>query len=189
MKSQMRGRIPVKVGAVTVGGLLLATGLATPAQAWTHLQDECRWESSTMTLDVSNSGSRHDNWTSAAASWKGVDATVEVTDGGGDVQALTERRGNTVGWSGIARAAGTLDAMPPCANDRWQSGQMEIVLNDAKLGDYDSARINGIAAHEIGHALGLGHVPEDDAVLMHNYDERTVSTPQSDDKEGINAIY
>lgn len=169
---------------------MLATGFAAPSQAWNYLLDQCRWDSTTMTLDVSDSGSLHDTWVSAAGSWDGLDANVEVTDGSADVKALTENRGNTVQWTGITRRAGTLDEMPPCSNNRWESGGVEIVVNGSAVSGYDPDKVHGVAAHEIGHALGLGHMPDDHRVIMHNWDDaREVNTPQDDDKAGINAIY
>lgn len=66
---------------------------------------------------------------------------------------------------------------------------MEVVLNWSLVSGYSAAKRQGVAAHELGHALGLAHNGSSAAILMYPYDSRTVTTPQSDDKAGVNAIY
>jgi len=71
----------------------------------------------------------------------------------------------------------------------WTSGQMEVVLNSGLIGGYTPAQRYGLAAHEFGHALGLGHNNSRIDVLMYGTDARTVGIPQADDRSGVNAMY
>ena len=57
------------------------------------------------------------------------------------------------------------------------------------MSGYTTAKRQGVAAHELGHAFGLAHNASSRAILMYPDDSRTVTTPSSDDKAGINAIY
>ena len=66
---------------------------------------------------------------------------------------------------------------------------MEVVLNWSYVGGYSSTKRQGVAAHELGHAFGLAHNTPDRWVLMWPYDDRTVFSPASDDKAGVNALY
>ncbi|KJR42179.1 Peptidase M10A and M12B, matrixin and adamalysin domain protein [Candidatus Magnetoovum chiemensis] len=50
---------------------------------------------------------------------------------------------------------------------------------------YDFRRV---AAHELGHALGLDHPSTSNALMYYKYSD-TIETPQSDDINGIGALY
>lgn len=58
--------------------------------------------------------------------------------------------------------------------------------------DYELNKRRSVMGHELGHMLGLAH--ETGAVLMNGYtsqryDTYGVYTPQTDDVNGINALY
>ncbi|WP_177184550.1 matrixin family metalloprotease [Psychrobacillus sp. OK032] len=46
----------------------------------------------------------------------------------------------------------------------------------------------GVLSHEIGYALGLGHVSGPNK-LMYDNDGRTVFKPTSDEIDGVNYLY
>lgn len=53
---------------------------------------------------------------------------------------------------------------------------------------YDSNDVKGVWSHELGHALGLGHVSGSNK-LMYDNDGRTVYKPTQDEIDGVNSLY
>lgn len=45
------------------------------------------------------------------------------------------------------------------------------------------------AAHELGHAIGLDDLSSGNSLMSHSRDRSLIYTPQSDDLQGVNAIY
>jgi predicted Zn-dependent protease len=128
------------------------------------------------------------SWVNAAASWSGLNANYVLTTSSYDVYALNENRGNTVVWTGVTRKKGTIQSLPTCTGGYMTSGQVEVVMNWSLVSGYSSSKKQGLAAHELGHAFGLNHVTSTN-ILMYGADTRTVTTPQADDKAGVNALY
>ncbi|MFD1323008.1 matrixin family metalloprotease [Micromonospora sonneratiae] len=133
-------------------------------------------------------------WNNAAASWGGLDASLTWVNSGEHIYATNESRGNTVAWTGVTRKKGTVQDPPtPCVGGFFATGQVEVVINWTSVSSYTTAQKQGVAAHEFGHALGLAHNTSSPIKLMYPYDSNRhsagVTTPQSDDKAGINALY
>lgn len=49
-----------------------------------------------------------------AASWGGLDCHILWNSTPADFTGLNENRGNTVSWTGVTRAVGTVQDVPPC---------------------------------------------------------------------------
>jgi len=184
MKWNSKWGAATAIGAVTA---VLVVGLPTSAQAYSSLG--CRWTSTTVRLSAPSPLLSYPAWAGGASSWNGLDARYVVNGSGVDVYGTNENRGNTVAWSGVTRAKGTIQSFPPCSSGRWTAGQMEVVLNWSIVSGYSAATRQGVAAHELGHSFGLAHNSASTAILMYPTDGRTVTGPASDDKAGVNAYY
>lgn len=153
----------------------------------------CKWIVTQIRVSIPTPLTYYTTLKTGADRW--TDANVKPNflvnqSGTQNLSATTENRGNTVPWTGVARRPGTVSTFPGCtANGYWISGQMEVVLNSGLIGNYSSAQKNALAAHEFGHALGLGHNASRIDVLMYPNDGRTVGIPQADDRNGVNAMY
>jgi len=168
--------------------LSVATVIHSPqALAWNSLG--CKWSTSAIGFYVPSPLVSYPVWSNAAASWNGLDAHFVWNANPAAFTGTNENRGNTVVWSGVTRQKGTVQDPPPCSGGRWTSGQMEVVLNWSIVSTYSSAKRQGVAAHELGHSFGLAHNSASTAILMYPNDGRTVTTPASDDKAGVNALY
>ncbi|MER7671792.1 matrixin family metalloprotease [Kitasatospora sp. NPDC096128] len=62
-------------------------------------------------------------------------------------------------------------------------------LNTHYTQNYNAWTIKGIAVHELGHAMGIDHVSDHNAVMHPDAPGRNVNTPSADDTNGINALY
>jgi matrixin len=69
----------------------------------------------------------------------------------------------------------------------------DSAINHYFTGGFGALYGQMVAAHEFGHAMGLGHNPNNQCVLMYpsdnNYWNCGVIGPHSDDINGINALY
>jgi predicted Zn-dependent protease len=177
------------LGTAALAAAIAAAMIGAPsAQGYQSLG--CRWASSSVRFYVPSPLVSYPTWWQAAASWNGLQARF-VSSSVADVTGTNVSLGNMVAWTGVTRAKGTLQSIPPCSSGRWVPGRMEVVINWSKVTTlgYSSAQRKMVAAHELGHAFGLAHNPSNRAVLMYPTDARTVLVPQSDDKAGVNAIY
>lgn len=123
----------------------------------------------------------------ARSAWNGSPANVLFNSGSSSITA-DDTNNSSVGWDGITNyhwsACGFL----------WLSKCFDYahVLLNYSYTSHDSANtIKGIAAHELGHAIGLGHT--NGCVLMTPYTSTRNSCgiygPVSDDVNGVNSLY
>lgn len=85
--------------------------------------------------------------------------------------------GNT-GWDGATQAC----------NGSSPRGATLVMLNRYYTDDYSAAKRNGVATHEVGHALGLGHMGDSTSVMYPNTPGRSQTSPGSDDIKGVNTL-
>lgn len=71
--------------------------------------------------------------------------------------------------------------------DNWAWARVHI--NTASLASTSADFDNGVAGHEIGHAIGLAHNFGDDVLMNTHAGGRTVTKPQQDDIDGVNSLY
>lgn len=164
----MRRMVFACVLAAVVGGV---TGAASPAYA--HFlgyssvdSGEIRWGDSTSWDDARS----HANST-----WNGLDPINIAADDWTTYEDVTWRDANDsgVGWDGLySNSAGTDD----------------IYLNSYYLNGYTTAQRRAVAAHELGHALGLAHSYSDQ--LMNSCSTCSgYNTPQSHDISDYHSLW
>lgn len=91
-----------------------------------------------------------------------------------------------VPWVGIS---GRFNTGVPSANYTFA----EVIINNTQMQSnpsyYTTVRQQGIVAHEFGHCWGLGHNPENQNSLMHNYSDYRKNTVQQVDQDVFNILY
>ncbi len=131
----------------------------------------------------------------AFASWSAVAniSFVQVSDGGGNMgTGLTANirigggfiDGRPAGSSVLARAF--FPASGGNAQNFAYSGDM--IFDSGEGSFWNTSSFLAVASHEIGHALGLSHTSVSGS-LMEPYYNPSITTPQTDDINGIRAIY
>lgn len=111
----------------------------------------------------------------AISSWNAVGKIQIRPDGATTINDLNfyDANRSDVPWSGL-----------------WtpRTGEDTIHINRYYTNAYSSGKRKGVVAHEVGHALRLGHF-NNTAALMHCEDTRTVYAPASADKTRYYAIW
>lgn len=99
-------------------------------------------------------------------------------------------------YSTIAQTFHILNNQVICPNhdDNWYWTQIKYNSNVFKYEDGQGGGLSyfnrkGTACHEYGHVLGLAHTTNTSTVMCQLGNGRTVNSPQTDDINGVNAIY
>lgn len=128
-----------------------------------------------------------DAFDNARGAWNGSSANVIFTSGS---SALTvgDTVNSSVGWDGITNS--TYNTCPsPLTGYCFVSSN--VYLNYYYTSGYTPSVSQGVAAHELGHAIGLDHYPYCD--LMNGYTPSRIlcgiAGPVLDDINGVNSLY
>lgn len=166
---------------------------AGPANAYAYTG--CRWPNGYISW--SNYTTAYDStWNSAFSNWDGSsDVTFSKVGTNSYAGAIVGNATNfgSVGWDGMAPNAYS------CSGGYWSSTGNPVQLNTYYTDGYTGYKRWSVAAHEIGHMLGLAHVGSgttacSSVTIMnpytsHRYDDCGKYTPWPDDISGVNALY
>lgn len=97
-------------------------------------------------------------------------------------QVVTPSTGTVAGVThpSFVRDTGELFDADVTLNSLWLAVQDEALLHD---------HLRVVAAHEIGHALGLAHSQREDALMYKHYAVTADRVPTTDDRQGICELY
>jgi len=119
------------------------------------------------------------------ASWNhsfGSGVNVQISTVSSSVWTVQDTYNSGVSWDGMTSLNVGLDLNFSAA---------ALWMNSYYTGTYAQPTVNGVAAHEIGHSLGLAHsnacVLMQPSTLLRNV--CNVYGPVQDDKNGVNSLY
>jgi hypothetical protein len=114
----------------------------------------------------------------AVNAWNGSPANVYLDFHSGAL-TLYDPTVSNVSWDGLTTWQ---------TNSQGYFANAQVKLNTYYTRNESASEIQGVAAHELGHAMGLAH--SSTCVLMNPTTPRCgIDTPQSDDVNGINHLY
>lgn len=140
-----------------------------------------RWEKTSIQYYYTNS-----IFATGAAAWSGLDAKLSYGSTYYDINCYTVSSPNAA-WDGISYIG----------HDMLHINSVTININTAASKTWNNSNaVKSVVAHEFGHALGLDENGSTRTIMNDHtwgtnsrYETYKLTTPQSDDKTGINAIY
>ncbi|WP_186526369.1 matrixin family metalloprotease [Leekyejoonella antrihumi] len=122
------------------------------------------------------------SWNNGIAAWGGSAANVVYVTRSNSPLVVSDTYRSDIDWDGLTNYAGS-------------SGQFTSVrayLNHYYTQSYSATVSQGVAAHELGHAVGLGHSAASCALMLPTTPGRDSCgawIPKADDIAGMNSLY
>ena len=175
----------MKKKVVALGlAIMLFVSICTQASAyslWGY-----KWSSKAIYYEVHSNASGVNNtaFTGGIGSWNTNTNVTLISSSVNKTVYCNVISMSTVDWDGLCSpyVSGSLFSEVFC------------FLNTYYTGSYSANKRQSVAAHEIGHALGLADLSSGSTALMngytyYRYDTNGVYTVQTDDKNGVNYLY
>ena len=180
LSANRRARATVTVAAAALLATSLGVTNASRAEAYTFTS--CRWPSASISYDNQASGASGSAFANGASSWSSrTDVSLYSRPGSSNFFFIRNNLGDN-NYDGYTS---------------WDCGSSGTFRSTASINGYytdsfPTRRRQAVAAHEIGHGIGLNHSGSN--ALMYTsaanfYDRTGQYYPVADDINGINARY